>query len=139
MPIDYKKYPKNWANIRAVVMARAGEQRAADGTILKEACCEECGLMNHTRYHRMPNDEVHRCCDWPGETSLCAYCGDLNHKPVGIVLTVAHLDHDPENDDVCVTRLRALCQKCHLAYDGPVRFMHRDRKRGQDYLFPMEI
>lgn len=34
---------------------------------------------------------------------------------VHIVLTVAHLDHDPSNnaDD----NLRALCQKCHLAHD----------------------
>jgi hypothetical protein len=32
-----------------------------------------------------------------------------------IVLTVAHLDHNPANCDY--SNLRALCQKCHLAYD----------------------
>lgn len=33
-----------------------------------------------------------------------------------VVLTVAHLDHQPENcgDD----NLRAMCQRCHLTYDA---------------------
>lgn len=33
-----------------------------------------------------------------------------------VVLTVAHLDHTPENcsDD----NLRAMCQRCHLRYDA---------------------
>jgi hypothetical protein len=33
-----------------------------------------------------------------------------------IVLTVAHLDHQPEN---CVDEnLKAMCQRCHLRYDA---------------------
>ena len=33
-----------------------------------------------------------------------------------VILTVAHLDHQPEN---CTdTNLRALCQRCHLRYDA---------------------
>lgn len=32
-----------------------------------------------------------------------------------IVLTVAHLDHDPRNCDP--SNLKALCQRCHLRYD----------------------
>jgi hypothetical protein len=32
-----------------------------------------------------------------------------------IVLTVAHLDHDPRNCDL--SNLKALCQWCHLHYD----------------------
>lgn len=131
MPIDYKDYPKNWVDIRDVVLARAGETRHPDGTINREARCEECGLTNHSMYHRMKNGDVHWCCDWPIQSELCAYCGDMNHKPTHIVLTVAHLDHDAGNDDVCVTRLRLLCQKCHLAYDAPMRRINRDRRRGQ--------
>ena len=36
-------------------------------------------------------------------------------RMVDIVLTIAHLDHTPENcaDD----NLRAWCQRCHLRYD----------------------
>jgi hypothetical protein len=32
-----------------------------------------------------------------------------------VVLTVAHLDHQPENCDP--TNLKAWCQRCHLHYD----------------------
>lgn len=50
--------------------------------------------------------------------------GDL-HPVTGsqVVLTVAHLDHTPENcsDD----NLRAMCQRCHLAYDKG----HHERSR----------
>jgi len=33
-----------------------------------------------------------------------------------VVLTVAHLDHQPENCQM--DNLRALCQRCHLTYDA---------------------
>jgi 5-methylcytosine-specific restriction endonuclease McrA len=36
-----------------------------------------------------------------------------------VVLTVAHLDHQPENCEPA--NLRALCQRCHNAYDAPMR------------------
>ncbi len=35
------------------------------------------------------------------------------------VLTIAHLDHTPENCDPA--NLRAWCQRCHNAYDAPMR------------------
>ena len=38
---------------------------------------------------------------------------------IRIVLTVARLDHKPEN---CSDKnLAALCQRCHNAYDAPTR------------------
>ena len=37
-------------------------------------------------------------------------------RMVDIVLTIAHLDHVPENCDP--SNLKAMCQKCHLAYDS---------------------
>lgn len=54
----------------------------------------------------------------------CEQCGAENGKPhpvtgSRVVLTVAHLDHQPENCDPA--NLRAWCQKCHNAYDAPVR------------------
>ena len=36
-----------------------------------------------------------------------------------VVLTVAHLDHQPENCDDA--NLRAWCQRCHNVYDAPMR------------------
>lgn len=49
----------------------------------------------------------------------CEFCGIENYtiKENGskVVLTIAHLDHTPENCDY--NNLRALCQKCHNNYD----------------------
>lgn len=47
-------------------------------------------------------------------------CRAKNHQPhpvtgSRVVLTVAHLDHQPENCDPA--NLKAWCQRCHLAYD----------------------
>ena len=64
----------------------------------------------------------------------CEFCGVENHtyrynpktgKDAYIVLTIAHLDHTPENcsDD----NLRALCQRCHNRYDAE----HRKQTRRQ--------
>ena len=53
----------------------------------------------------------------------CEFCGIENYaiKPNGakVVLTIAHLDHTPENCDY--SNLRALCQKCHNQYDAKHR------------------
>ncbi len=54
----------------------------------------------------------------------CEWCGAKNNEPhpvtsSRVVLTVAHLDHTPENchDE----NLKALCQRCHNAYDAKER------------------
>lgn len=66
-------------------------------------------------------------CECHGQCGRPAYhldplgrCENLNGAPaVGtgstVVLTVAHLDHTPENCDPA--NLRAMCQGCHLHYD----------------------
>jgi len=54
----------------------------------------------------------------------CEFCGVENHsivdrgngRMVKIVLTIAHLNHTPE--DCRDENLRALCQQCHLRYDA---------------------
>lgn len=53
-------------------------------------------------------------CEWPG-------CGAVNGQPnpltgSKVVLTVAHLDHDPSGRDPA--RLMAMCQLHHLRYDA---------------------
>lgn len=60
--------------------------------------CEGCGLKNHSMV-------------------------DRNGKLVKVVLTIAHLDHTPENCKA--ENLRAWCQKCHNAYDAPTRARNR--------------
>lgn len=52
----------------------------------------------------------------------CEDCGVENYSirdGSKIVLTVAHLDHTPEN---CADEnLKAWCQRCHNRYDAPMR------------------
>lgn len=58
-----------------------------------------------------------------------ARCGAVNGQPhprtrSTVVLTVAHLDHAPENAHPA--NLRAMCQACHLRYD---RDHHAETRR----------
>ena len=57
----------------------------------------------------------------------CEFCGRENHsivenehgKMIKVVLTIAHLNHTPE--DCRPENLRALCQRCHNRYDAKHR------------------
>lgn len=114
MPVDYSKYPKNWfSEIRPAVLARANN------------LCEWCGVENYAiikrekdgtfrcLYHE-EHDMIHAKVKYSGYTKPGAM------KKLGftkIILTIAHLDHDKDNHEVDLERLKALCQKCHLGYD----------------------
>jgi hypothetical protein len=141
MPIDYSKYPPDWAEIRARILKRAGELRDDAGNIIKEACCEHCGIENHSLYRtkdlsRKPLKKVN---------SMTAVLENGNFCRVGqgisrIVLTIAHLDHDEKNWAVSDERLRALCQKDHLQYDVLEKQRRKttasDRNKYRNSLFP---
>jgi 5-methylcytosine-specific restriction endonuclease McrA len=71
----------------------------------------------------------------------CEWCGAVNYEPHPItgskvILTVAHLDHTPENCDE--DNLAALCQRCHLRYDAKhhaaTARRTRDERSGQGTL-----
>ena len=108
-------YPYNWATeIRPRIMARAGEDlgRGIPGS------CEWCHILNHSFVARA----------WRKDRELSR-----------VVLTIAHLDHDPANNDP--DNLRALCQMCHNTHDRPTRLINaaytRRETRRQKY-FPFE-
>ena len=67
------------------------------------------------------------------------YCGEVatseTARAFKVVLTVAHLDHCPENCDD--SNLRHLCQKCHNQYDRGHRNQTRrnNKLKGQIELF----
>lgn len=119
MPIDYKKYPKNWKELRAAVLKRANNK------------CEFCGVENHAVGVR-DKDGVFDKLDSLEERENAFYDGD---KIIEIVLTVAHLDHDEENHDVKLERLAALCQRCHLRYDVNEKKRRRKNKKAVGDLF----
>lgn len=107
-PENRDRYPKNWKEISAHVrFDRAGS--------LCE-CRGECGAHD-------------------------GWCGAMHGKPhhdtgSTVVLTTAHLDHQPENCDL--DNLRAMCQCCHLNYDSEhhaeTRYMSR-RCSGTEEMF----
>ena len=114
-PENAKRYPKDWPEIRARILRRAGNR------------CEKCDVQNYALGGRTkagvwldawPLGEKLLRIKWP-KPGTEATCGTKEHREVcriiRIVLTVAHLDHTPENCDD--ENLRAWCQRCHLAYD----------------------
>jgi len=60
----------------------------------------------------------------------CEFCGVPNYSLRNgkkIILTIAHIDHIPENCDR--ENLRALCQKCHNKHDAEHRAKTRKKNR----------
>lgn len=65
---------------------------------------------------------------WPD----CRAKNGLPHPATNshVVLTVAHLDHDKGNNDPA--NLRALCQRCYLAWDLPHHMANARRTRARN-------
>lgn len=81
-PENKARYPRNWKQIRADILERAGH-----------------------------------CCEGSPDFPDCRVPNYSEHPDTGsrVVLTIAHLDHIPENCEP--ENLRAWCQRCHLNYD----------------------
>jgi 5-methylcytosine-specific restriction endonuclease McrA len=124
MPIKKEKmklYPggsihsKEWKAIRSDILKRA------------EHKCERCMVPNHKRVLRPDLHNTYIMVD-TGMT-FDADTGELlqytrgSEMPYGrfvdIVLTTAHIDQDPKNNDP--SNLLALCQQCHNRLDAPFR------------------
>lgn len=118
-PENKKLYPKNWKQIREAILRRANNK------------CEFCGVENHTIGVRDSDGIFHKINP---ETSDEYYYVEIeNLKKIKIILTIAHLDHNPQNCNP--NNLRALCQKCHNNYDKEHRKQTRlktlERKRNK--------
>ena len=124
MPIYYKKYHPEWkTRIRPDILMRANN------------CCEVCKVDNYNYVFRgyIRNNEGRKIEVFQDSESkiynatngrflykdyfadIIPLSGNVNQKAVKIVLTIAHLDHDINNNSY--DNLKALCQKCHLNYD----------------------
>lgn len=137
-PENRARYPKDWKAISAAVRAEAGNLcewcKVPDGAMVLRGTYEgravwlEADASAFCPAHCAATGEVIEDATW----DLC----DYPKQPVRIVLTVAHLDHQPEN---CAREnLRALCQRCHNAYDAKMRaagLRARERAKNLD-LFP---
>lgn len=118
MPCDYTRYPPNWfTEIRPRILLRANN------------CCERCEAPNGVLIYRPHRGKA----DWklaPEGHEVDAMAMD-GIKFTKVVLTIAHLDHDPENFEVKDERLEALCQRCHLKLDLPHHI--NNRKYGRNW------
>lgn len=112
---DPSIYPENWKEIsRRIRFERAKGNCECEG---------ECGHDHHGRCER-----------WHDQPLRLRYTPDGLPVWSRVVLTVAHLDHTPENcaDD----NLKAMCQRCHLAYDAPRKRAER-RARETEGMEPL--
>lgn len=118
MPINYKLYASNWkTELRPAVLARAAHK------------CECCEVENYAVVRWLDGAyqlyEELRGNEWvemvPGtyaearELWRDLMSGSAFDDWKVIVLTVAHLDHDIQHNDL--SNLKALCQRCHLKHD----------------------
>ena len=95
-PENRARYPRDWSQIsQRIRFERAGRRCECRG---------ECGQP-----HISGADD--RCGARHGEAH--PFTNSM------VVLTVAHLDHQPENCDD--SNLKAMCQRCHNRYDAPKR------------------
>jgi len=70
-------------------------------------------------------ERANHCCEGSPAYPDCRVENHSLHPVTGskVVLTIAHLDHTPENCEP--ENLRAWCQKCHNTYDAPMRAIKR--------------
>lgn len=108
MPMDASRYPPNWAELSAAAKQAAGW------------CCQECGVPHLAWGWRDPTGAFHQVdpaplADRGLRPPFDLWTGEAVRHLIRIILTVSHVDHDTANS--APGNLRALCQRCHLAYD----------------------
>jgi len=127
MPIDYSNYPKNWlSEIRPRIMKRANNTCEFEGCDFEHT--EHVWSVKYrgkvTGWFR----DYHEAIKSP-ITIECKNGKTIpNPKPVKVVLTIAHLDHDETNKNITDDRLKAACQLCHLRYDAKEKYRRKHQK-----------
>jgi hypothetical protein len=127
-PENRHRYPTDWPTISwAIRDGRAGWR------------CECTGLCGRPAGHLAGDG---RCRNRQGQRTA--------ETGARVVLTVAHLDHTPENCDPA--NLAAMCQGCHLHYDrdhhaetraaaraAAISALYRELAAQMDPLFPLPL
>lgn len=128
-PESRGRYPSDWKAISAAIRERAQHRCEWSGCGARQYAVGYWDLRGGIWTWQPtngdgPHDAAGLGCRWPDMQSWSfaearrfadwAYVG-VGQKPTVIVLTIAHLDHMPEN--CAPENLRAWCQRHHLAYD----------------------
>jgi len=118
-PENRSRYPENWdSEIVPSIRERSGNRCECRG---------ECGIHANSGPSPHVGEIGGRCPARNGEIGYWDEGGWHRYRPlfdgprktVKIVLTVAHLNHTPE--DCRDENLLHLCQRCHNRYDAPMR------------------
>jgi len=110
-PENRARYPKDWPQIRERILDRARHVCEFEGCNARH---RQLGYWRDDKWVPLPRTLRDAGFDRAGQLVACSDGPDL--KIIMIVLTIAHLDHTPEN---CADgNLRAWCQKHHLRYDA---------------------
>lgn len=130
-PENRHRYPADWPQIRLQVLEEARYQCQWDGCSARHHAVG-CWRMARTGWVWQPLsgsgpvDAAGWGQSWP-DLQLLDYAEArefaqahnegpvVDGRAIVIVLTIAHLDHEPENCER--SNLRALCQRHHLHYD----------------------
>lgn len=121
------RYPKNWADIRAHIQARAGNK------------CERCGAPNRQWVFRKKGDEFSwyaASCRREANALRMAFEFVARKlwqeivltEAVEIVCTTAH-HPDPAPENCADDNLHFWCQRCHLGNDAPLRALRRRERK----------
>lgn len=112
--------PRERRKIRDEVLLRAGNS------------CEFCGAPNRELILRDRAGKWHLYTDAQNMNSdegLRLFSDEA--RPVQIVLTIAHLNHEPQENGEPGNRpnLAALCQRCHLRHDAKLHSSNARKTR----------
>ncbi|MEM6839443.1 MAG: hypothetical protein AAF609_21690 [Cyanobacteria bacterium P01_C01_bin.120] len=120
MPIIRARYPDNWESLALQIKHQA------------QWCCEQC-----QRPCRQPSeplaDFLQRVKRW--RQLQMPLPAKFEAAPRRYLLTVAHLDQQPSNQDP--SNLKALCTVCHLRFDS--RFRAKQRRLKAEFLGQLSI
>jgi hypothetical protein len=119
-PENRGRYPADWPEIRERILRRARYTCEHEGCTAKH---HQVGLWRSDAWEPLAA-RLREAGYKPGDT-VRTTMGDF--KVIKIVLTIAHLDHQPEN---CADEnLRAWCQRHHLRYDAQHHAVNAARTR----------
>jgi hypothetical protein len=118
-PENRHRYPPDWPAIRERILKRAGYRCEHEGCMARQYSVGRWALDERgwRWYPDWGQNDIQRTYQEARQVAaeIDHDRGEDDPKPIVIVLTIAHLDHMPEN---CADEnLRALCQRHHLAHD----------------------
>ena len=124
-PENKGRYPANWkSEVVPRIRGRSGNRCECIGQCGVEHQFSYCNSLHEIGRCGIANSDVSYMID--GRWQSCNFYdageemevrGGKVYRAVKIVLTVAHLNHTPE--DCADENLLHMCQGCHLRYDAP--------------------